>query len=77
MKASERLRSLSRPGERVIPIYRKIGPRSAGADAFTRDETTELIMDALPYIADVVDAAEHAGIAPVELDRLRTYLEAR
>jgi hypothetical protein len=77
MNASDRLRSLSRPGDRVIPIYRKTGSWREGEHAYTRDRDTELVMDSLPFIADVVLAAEHAGIAPIAVDRLRRYLESR
>lgn len=74
MTVSNRLKTLR--GDRVIPIYRKTGPRMQGADAFTRDLDTEIVMDALPYIIDVVRAAEEAGL-DTELKRLDDFLTRR
>lgn len=60
MSASERLRTLLPPGDRVVPVFRKTGPLVAGADAFTRAEDIEALRNALPEIVAVVEAAEVA-----------------
>lgn len=74
MSASAKLEALSLTGMKVIPIYRKVGPRFLGKAAFTRDEQTEGVMDCLPYLALIVEAAEKAGLVPETIERLDHYL---
>ena len=54
-------------GRKVIPIYRKVGPKGGGDDSYERARDVESVMDALPQIVAVVEAAERA--AEVALDQ--------
>jgi len=45
-------------GRKVIPIYRKVGPKGGGDDSYERARDVEVVMDALPQIVAVVEAAK-------------------
>jgi hypothetical protein len=65
VSASEKLGAMKRAhidsGLKVVPIYRKTGSVVEGADAFSRARDVESVMDALPQIVAVVEAAESAA----------------
>lgn len=62
MSASDKLSMLNdghtMSGLKVVPIYRKTGPKGGGDESYTRARDVESVMDALPKLLAVVEAAE-------------------
>ena len=84
MSASEKLRALEKGHLRTWPIFRKVTV-DEGGDGFARARDIESVMDALPALADVVEAAEDFGFMEASLaaagiygepERLRAALSA-
>lgn len=76
MSAAEKLKARKEAhidsGLKVVPIFRKTGSLAEGSDAFSRARDVEAIMDALPQIVAVVEAAEAQGLFDV-LDDSTAY----
>lgn len=58
MTASSHLEQLVASRDPVTPIFRKTASRAEGANAFSRAYDVELVMDALPELLALVNAAE-------------------
>lgn len=58
MSASSQLAELLEHHQRVYPIFRKTGSKVEEAKAFKRARDVEAIMDVMPQIWNVIEAAE-------------------